>query len=100
MRLLQSLEESEIVIVPTDKTNRFRSTNKEEYKTMVKENLKKSSREIDRVRVVEICDNAKVLVDDIVLYSSLFMLINLWVFPVETKTISLSYKVCKSLLNS
>ena len=32
---------------------------------MVKEHLKKSAREIDRVRVVEICDNAKVLVDTI-----------------------------------
>ena len=39
-RLLQSLEESEIVIVPTDKTNRFRNIKKEEYKTTVKEHLK------------------------------------------------------------
>ena len=39
-RLLQILEESEIVIVPTEKTNRFISMKKEKYKTMVKENLK------------------------------------------------------------
>ena len=64
-RLLQSLEESDIVIVPTDKTNRFRSMKKEEYKTMVKENLKKSSREIEKGRVVEICEDSKVLVDAI-----------------------------------
>ena len=51
-RLLQSLEESDIVIVPTDKTNRFRSMKKEEYKTMVKEHLKKSARVIERGRVV------------------------------------------------
>ena len=38
---------------------------KEEYKTMVKEYLKKSAREIDRGRVVEICEDAKVLVDAI-----------------------------------
>ena len=40
-RLLQSLEEIEIVVVPTDKTNRFRSMKREEYKTMVKEHLEK-----------------------------------------------------------
>ena len=40
-RLLQTLEKSEIVIFPTDKNNRFRSMMKEEYKTMVKEHIKK-----------------------------------------------------------
>ena len=38
-RLLQSLKESDIVIVPNYKTNMFRSMKKEEYKTMVKEHL-------------------------------------------------------------
>ena len=32
-RLLQTLEKSDIVFVPTDKTNKFRSMIKEEYKT-------------------------------------------------------------------
>ena len=45
-RLLQSLEESEIVIVPTDKTNRFISMKKEENKNIVKEHLKQSARDI------------------------------------------------------
>ena len=52
-RLLNILEESEIVIVQTDKTNRFRSMRKQKYKIMVKEHLKQSAREIDR-RVVTI----------------------------------------------
>ena len=50
-RLLQSIEESDIVIVPTDKTNLFRSTRKDKYKTMVKEHLKQSARDIYRGRV-------------------------------------------------
>ena len=58
--LLQTLEDSDIIFVPTDKTNKFRSMKKEEYKTMVKEHLKQSARDIDRVRVVEICEDAKV----------------------------------------
>ena len=61
-RLLQSVEESEIVIVQDDKTNKFRSMKKQEYKTMVKEHLKKSAREIERGRVTEIFGDAKVLV--------------------------------------
>ena len=64
-RLIQILEVSEIVIVPTDKTNRFTSMRKEKYKTMVKEHLKQSAREMDRGRVTEIFENAKVLVDSI-----------------------------------
>ena len=43
-RLFQTLEESDIVFVPTHKTNKFRSMKKEEYKTMVKEHLKQSER--------------------------------------------------------
>ena len=62
-RLLQTLEESDIVFVPTDKTNRFRIMNREEYKTTVKEHLNQSAREIERGRVVEICEDAKVLLD-------------------------------------
>ena len=34
-RLLQTLEQSDIVFVPTDKINKFRSMKKEEYKNMV-----------------------------------------------------------------
>ena len=34
-RLLQILEESEIVFVPANKTNSFRSTRKDKYKIMV-----------------------------------------------------------------
>ena len=64
-RLLQSIEESEIVIVPTDKTNMFISMRKYKYKTIVKEHLKQSTREIQRVRVTEIFEEAKVLVDAI-----------------------------------
>ena len=47
-RLLQSLEESEIVIVPTDKTNRFRSMKKEEYNTMVGTPQTVRKRDIER----------------------------------------------------
>ena len=64
-RILQILEESEIVIVPTDKTNRFRSMKKEEYKTMVTEHLKQSERNMDKGRVTEIFEDAKILVDAI-----------------------------------
>ena len=64
-RLLQSLEESEIVIVPTDKTNRFRSMRKDKYKNMVTEDLKQSAREIERGWVTEIFEDAKLLVDAI-----------------------------------
>ena len=38
---------------------------KEEYKTMVKEHFKQSARYIENERVVEICEDAKVLVDAI-----------------------------------
>ena len=64
-RLLKSLEESGIVIVRTDKTNRFRSMRKQKYKIMVKEHLKQSAREIDRRVVTIVFEDAKVLVDAI-----------------------------------
>ena len=64
-RLLQSLEESDIVFFPTDKTNKYESMEKDEYKNLVKEHLKQSAREIERGIVVEICEDAKVLVDAI-----------------------------------
>ena len=64
-RLLQTLEKSDIVFVPTDKTNRYESMERDEYKNLVKEHLKKSAREIERGRVVEICEDAKLLVDAI-----------------------------------
>ena len=51
-RLLQTLEKSDIVFVPTDKTNNYESTEKDEYKNLVKEHLKQSAREIERGRVV------------------------------------------------
>ena len=38
---------------------------KDEYKNLVKEHFKKSAREIERGRVVEICEDSKVLVDAI-----------------------------------
>ena len=59
-RLLQSLEESEIVIVPTDKNNIFRSMRKEKYKTMVEEYLKQSEREIEIGKVAEMFEDVKV----------------------------------------
>ena len=64
-RLVQCLEESETVFVPTDKTNRFRGKIKEKYKTMVKEHLKQSEMDLQRERVTEIFEDAKVLVDAI-----------------------------------
>ena len=64
-RLLQRLEESEIVIVLTEETNSFRSMKKEKYKTMGKKHLKQSAKEIERVRVTGIFEDAKVLVDAI-----------------------------------
>ena len=62
-RLLHSLEESEIIIVPTKKNNSFRSMRK--YKTVVEEYFRQSAREIERGKVAEIFENAKVLVDAI-----------------------------------
>ena len=40
------LEESDLVIVPTDKTNSFICMDKKIYMTMVNENLRCSSKEI------------------------------------------------------
>ena len=45
-RLLQTLEKSDIVFVPTDKTNKYESMEKDEYKNLVKEHLKQSAGEI------------------------------------------------------
>ena len=42
-RLLQRLEESEMVIVTTEYTNIFISTRKEKYTTIVEEHLRKSA---------------------------------------------------------
>ena len=64
-RLLQISEESEIVSIPTEKTNSFRSMIKDIYKTMVEEHLIQSSKEKDRGRVTDIFEDAKVLVDAI-----------------------------------
>ena len=46
-RLLQSLEESDKVIVTAEKTNNFRSTRKEKYKTMTEEYLRQSEKYIE-----------------------------------------------------
>ena len=46
-RLLQTLERSDIVFVPTIKTNKYESMEKDEYKNLVKEHLKQSEREIE-----------------------------------------------------
>ena len=46
-RLLQSLEESDIVIVTAEKNNTFRSTRKEKYKTMAEEHLRQSEKYIE-----------------------------------------------------
>ena len=53
-RLLQSLEESEIVMVPNDKTNSFRITRERKYKTMVEEHLIKPAKVIERGNTVDI----------------------------------------------
>ena len=53
-RLLQSLEESEIVMVPNDKTNSFRITRERKYKTMVEEHLIKPAKDIERGNTVDI----------------------------------------------
>ena len=38
-RLLRTLEKSDIVFVPTDKTNKYESMENDEYKNLVKEHL-------------------------------------------------------------
>ena len=53
-RLLQILEESEIVIVPADKTNSFRITRKGKYNNMVEEHLRQSERDIEKGKAAEI----------------------------------------------
>ena len=49
--ILWILEESQIAIVPTEKTNSFRSMIKWKYKTMVEEHLKQPSVNIERGKV-------------------------------------------------
>ena len=64
-RILQSLEERDIVIVPTEKTNRFRMMKKEEYKTTLKENPQAISKRYREGNGTEIFEDSKVLVDAI-----------------------------------
>ena len=63
--ILNSLEESDQAIVSTDKTSSFRSVDKIKYMTMVNEHLRSSSKEIDRVKVRDIFEKARYLVDDV-----------------------------------
>ena len=51
---IRLLDESDQIIVPTDKTNSFRNMDTEKYMTMVNEHLRCSSREIERDKVREI----------------------------------------------
>ena len=51
---LSILEESDQVIVPTDKTDSFRIMDTKKYMTMVNENLRCSSKKIYRDRLREI----------------------------------------------
>ena len=64
-RLLQRLEESEMVIVTTEYTNIFISTRKEKYTTIVEEHLRKSAGYIYRGKITEIFEDAKLLVYEI-----------------------------------
>ena len=56
---IRLLEESDQVIVPTDKTNSFRNMDTEKYMTMVNEHLRCSSREIEIDKVREIFEKAR-----------------------------------------
>ena len=56
---IRLLDESDQVILPADKTNSFRNMDTEKYMTMVNENLRCSSREIERDKVREIFEKAR-----------------------------------------
>ena len=53
-KTLRILEESDKLIIPTDKTNSFRSVETKQYMTMANKNLRCSSREVYRDKVREI----------------------------------------------
>ena len=62
---LRNLEESDQVMVPTDKTNIFRSVDTKKYMTMVNEHFRCSSKEIDRDKVRYIFEKARELVHEV-----------------------------------
>ena len=64
-RLLQRLEESEMVTVTTEETNIIISMRKEKYTTTVEEHLRKPAGYIYRGKLTEIFEDAKLLVDEI-----------------------------------
>ena len=64
-KTIRILEESDQVIVPTDKTNSFRCMDTKKYMTMVNEQLRCSSKEIERDKVREIFEKARELLDEV-----------------------------------
>ena len=64
-KTIRILEESDEVIVPTDKTNSFINMDTEKYMTMVNENLRCSSREIERDKVRECFEKVEELLDEV-----------------------------------
>ena len=62
--IINNLEESDKAIVPTDKTNSFRSVDTKNYMITVNEHLRISSKEIDRDKVIDIFEKSRELVED------------------------------------
>ena len=62
---IRILEESDQVIVPTDKTNSFRCMGMKKYMTMVNEHLRCPSKEIERDKVREIFEKSRELLDEV-----------------------------------
>ena len=58
------LEESDRVIVPTDKTNSFICMDTKKYMTMVNENLRFLSKEIERDKMRDIFEESRELLDE------------------------------------
>jgi hypothetical protein len=63
--VLKDLKKSELVVVPTDKTNYFRTMNVEKYKTEVLKHLSKSAGAIERAKLTEIFDNCSDILNDL-----------------------------------
>ena len=55
--VLRDLKKSELVVVPTDKTNSFRTMDVERYKMEVIKHLSKSAIVIERAKLTKIYDN-------------------------------------------
>ena len=62
---IRLLDESDQVIVPTDKTNSFRNMDTEKYMNMVNEHLRCSSRGIERDKVRESFEKSSELLDEV-----------------------------------